>query len=110
MWVISGGFARTPPIRVRGYTLVHAEPRNRGGLKTVDDATQPFPDRWRAEIDQQPNLPVCELEIGQELLRSRDVIPGLESPASSAVLAAPREQKAQTTRRTSEEHHHLAAC
>jgi len=46
-------------------TLVHAEPRKRGGLKAIDDATQAFPERRSAKVDQQTNLSVGELEIGR---------------------------------------------
>ena len=48
--------------------LVHAEPRNRGGLKTIDDAAQAFPEGWCAKVDQQTNLFVSEFEICQKLL------------------------------------------
>ena len=55
-------------VRVRRSTPVHAEPRNRGGLKAVDDATKPFPKCGSAEVDQQSHLSIRELEIGQDLL------------------------------------------
>ena len=64
--VISSGFSGTLAVRVPRDTLVHAEPRKRGGLKAIDDATQAFPERRSAEVDQQTNLPVGQMTSEQE--------------------------------------------
>ena len=48
-WVISGGLSGTLAVRVPRDSLVHAEPRKRGGLKAIDDATQAFPEHRSAE-------------------------------------------------------------
>ena len=93
--MISGGFSGTLAVRVSRGSLVHAEPRKRGGLKAIDDATQAFPERRSAEVDQQTNLPVGELEIGRELpgVWSRELFDRSRSRMRLplGVFAAPRE-------------------